>query len=265
MPVPRTDAAVRRPPGARRADLLALLGARGSAMTVAEIAPELGLHPNTVRAHLDVLVRAGRVTRRTEARATPGRPRELYEATDVPDDERSYALLAQVLASGLADLAGGRGRAVDVALAAGRRWAGAIGPEQVAERAAEAEAEAAAAVGRADVTSPLRPGGPGAPAPTTDDDASPVEAALAPVLRMLARTGFAPRLSPDGDEIHLRHCPFREVAEAQPDVVCSVHLGLIQGALERSGAPVAATRIVPFLQPDLCVTHLRPPVSPLPR
>ena len=225
-------------------------------MTVADIAPEVGLHPNTVRAHLDVLVRAGWVTRRTEPRATPGRPRELYESTGAPDDERSYALLAQVLASGLAELAGDPARTAQVALNAGRHWAEAIGAEEVAERAAEAEqGEDGGADGGSHAGDP---GGKGV-------DGAPLETALAPVLRMLARTGFAPKLSPDGSEIHLRHCPFREVAEAQPEVVCSVHLGLIQGALARSGAPVDATRIVPFVQPDLCVTHLHPPAEPLPR
>jgi predicted ArsR family transcriptional regulator len=28
-------------------------------------------------------------------------------------------------------------------------------------------------------------------------------------------------------------CPFREIAEARPDVVCSIHLGLMRGALAR--------------------------------
>jgi predicted ArsR family transcriptional regulator len=35
----------------------------------------------------------------------------------------------------------------------------------------------------------------------------------------------------EGDPMLVYRCPFREIAEARPDVVCSVHLGLMRGAL----------------------------------
>lgn len=194
-------------------------------MTVAEIAPLAGLHPNTVRAHLDVLVRTGRATRRTEARATPGRPRELYEAAGAPDAEGSHALLAELLAAGLAEAVPDPAAA---AARAGRRWA---------------------ATGADVAPAPQPPG------------AGDVRPALDPVIRLLTRTGFAPELSEDGSTIRLRHCPFRDVAAAHPGVVCSAHLGIIQGALDRIGADVVATRILPFVQPDLCLAELGRPAQ----
>src|SRR5699024_790444 len=87
---------------------------------IADLAPRTGLHPNTVRAHLDVLVRSGQVSRRSEMRSTPGRPRELYSATGAPTGDRSYRLLAEVLASRLAELA--QDPAAE-ATEAGRRYA----------------------------------------------------------------------------------------------------------------------------------------------
>ena len=41
------------------------------------------------------------------------------------------------------------------------------------------------------------------------------------------------------------------------DVVCAVHLGLMQGMLAELDAPIVADRLEPFVQPSLCVAHLR--------
>jgi predicted ArsR family transcriptional regulator len=54
----------------------------------------------------------------------------------------------------------------------------------------------------------------------------------------------------------LRQCPFREVAQQHQDVVCALHLGLMQGALAQMRAPVTADRLEPFAEPGLCVAHL---------
>ena len=57
--------------------------------------------------------------------------------------------------------------------------------------------------------------------------------------------------------IRLRHCPFLELAEGYDQVVCAIHLGLMQGALTGLGAPVTATRLEPFAEPGACLAHLR--------
>lgn len=79
------------------------------------------------------------------------------------------------------------------------------------------------------------------------------------VVRLLGDIGFAPELSPDRMAISLHRCPFRELAERHPDVVCGAHLGMIQGALAQLGAPVSATGLLPFVQPDLCIITLSGP------
>jgi hypothetical protein len=75
---------------------------------------------------------------------------------------------------------------------------------------------------------------------------------------MLFEIGFEPEAVTAGRRrrILLHHCPFREAAEAHREVVCSVHLGLMQGLLAGIDAPVDAERLEPFVQPDLCVAHL---------
>lgn len=67
----------------RRRRILAELEAAGAALDASEIAGRVGLHPNTVRWHLAVLADAGLVGSRPARRATPGRPRIVYELDEI--------------------------------------------------------------------------------------------------------------------------------------------------------------------------------------
>jgi predicted ArsR family transcriptional regulator len=84
--------------------------------------------------------------------------------------------------------------------------------------------------------------------------------AVAKLSAIMDEMGFAPRAEANhaGEQYRLclRHCPFREVAEHHRDVICSLHLGLIRGALARMRAPVTASRLDPFVEPSLCVAQL---------
>ncbi len=62
------------------------------------------------------------------------------------------------------------------------------------------------------------------------------ETCIAHVAALLRSRGFAPETTTRG--IILRRCPFRDLADRYPDVVCSLHAGLIDGALDELGAPV---------------------------
>ncbi|HEY7858689.1 MAG TPA: helix-turn-helix domain-containing protein [Candidatus Nanopelagicales bacterium] len=207
--------------GASRAAVLDVLRRSPTPLGVAAVAGAVGLHTNTVRSHLDLLVESGHVVRGFAPRTRPGRPAAVYEATAAPDDGRNYQLLAEVLAGYLISTSA---RPAEAAAAAGRQWAG--------------------------TGSRTTDGGP-VPSPPPGDG-------VAQVLRMLADTGFAPELTPDGRSIRLHHCPFRELAQAYPQVVCSAHLGIMQGALAELGVPVEATRLLPFVEDDLCVASLSP-------
>ena len=68
------------------------------------------------------------------------------------------------------------------------------------------------------------------------------------LLTTLAAQGFTPRITDDG--IELRTCPLLATARQLPQVVCSIHQGLID---ELSDDPL---RLVPFARPGACV--LRP-------
>ncbi|WP_133741232.1 helix-turn-helix transcriptional regulator [Actinorugispora endophytica] len=201
----------------RVAVLEAVRGA-GRPMAVREIAEAVGLHANTVRAHLALLAERGYVVGAAEDRERPGRPRLLYTAPPDRDEKRNYRLLAETLVAYLAEHSGDRTAA---AIAAGRVYG---------ERAVRQEHPLAEVTG---------------------------EAAVRTVVEILDDIGFEPRRSADGRRVDLHRCPFRELAESSPEVVCGVHLGIMRGALAELGAPVEAVNLEPFVEPDRCVANLR--------
>lgn len=208
------------PVSGRRAEVLAQLRDAGRPLTVAEVADRGGLSPNTARFHLDGLVDDGLVERAPEERSTPGRPRMLYAVRAAVGGPRSYALLAEMLTGLVASLPAAGSTARD----AGRAWG-----RHLVERAAPSE--------RVDA-----------------------DEAVARLNRLLEAIGFAPQTCPgqDGEtEVRLHHCPFEEIARDHTDVVCAIHLGLMQGALDELGAPVRATALEPFVTPTRCVARLR--------
>jgi predicted ArsR family transcriptional regulator len=214
----------------RRREVLEELRAASTPLGVTEVAERIGVHPNTVRFHLDALVAEGQIVRHLEDPAGPGRPRTVYAPQPGMDrgGTRSYRLLAQILLSQLAS----------------------TGPDEARRSATEA--------GRAwghFLVDPLPP----FQRPTAVESA-------ARLTSLLDNLGFAP--TPEGgdeggmpEQIRLRHCPFLELAQEHEQLVCSVHLGLMQGALAELRAPVAADRLQPFAEPDSCLAHLAPAPS----
>jgi predicted ArsR family transcriptional regulator len=77
------------------------------------------------------------------------------------------------------------------------------------------------------------------------------------VVDLLEEHGFEPER--ENGNVLMHRCPFRDLAAEHGDVVCSVHLGLIRGALAEIGAPVTATRLEPFVEPSLCRARLGKP------
>jgi predicted ArsR family transcriptional regulator len=216
--------------GRRR--VLELLRSAPGALGVKDLAAQLGLHANTVRFHLNRLVTAGLVTREVEEHSGPGRPRLTFTAVAqdaMEGGRRSYQLLADMLAGFIADTSpDAPAQAVEL----GRTW------------------------GRYLATKP-------APATRVTEEES-----LRELLHVLDDIGFSPLLAEDDDQqsqVHLRHCPFLEVASAHGEVVCSLHLGVMQGVLLEQRAPLEASDLRPFVEPSLCVAHLsRRDLSPSP-
>jgi predicted ArsR family transcriptional regulator len=211
--------------GDRRQQVLAAIHRSPSPLSAAEIAGQTGIHPNTARFHLGALMSEGVIERMLAEPSGPGRPRIVYRGRPgmVLGRERRYRVLAEILLSYLSAATTGCAAA---AADAGRAWG-----EHMIPRA-----EPFHQVDRAE--------------------------AVTRVLVMLDELAFAPEAVPGDDDmpagLRLRHCPFLELAEHHRDIVCPLHLGLIQGAFAGLASPVTASELTPFAGPDGCLVQLTP-------
>ncbi len=208
-------------------------------MTVADLSREASLCPSATREHLQRLADAGFVRSAPEVRTTRGRPRILYEAIageDPPRDDGAARRLGESLVRAALT------RAV-------------LGHDDAAQDAAHDPAPGAEdltgtarAAGRR-LVDVLRSSGRDAPEPTPENQ-------LAALDDHLHQLGLDPELEEDRLRFHLYRCPFLALAAEREDVVCAVHLGLVQGVLAGVGGPVRAEALLPFVEPHHCVLQL---------
>lgn len=194
--------------------------------SAAQLAALLEQHITTTRFHIDRLIQAGLVSAFNERGGTAGRPTKRYVAIEPSAGPTPYQLLAEVLTS-----------AVDTEASpeeAGFRWA---------------------------LTETSR----GTTTPLPADSVGTWLGKVGVVVDMLDEWGYGADIgvSSGGQQVDigLNECPFRELAEAKPEVVCAVHRGLIRGALAAAGEPSVKVSLDVFLTPDRCLarlTHDRP-------
>ncbi|MBA3955847.1 MAG: helix-turn-helix domain-containing protein [Acidimicrobiia bacterium] len=173
--------------------------------STAEVAESLDLHPNTVRPHLERMRDVGLLAVETDGRGGVGRPQHLYSlAPDAPSlglEPPPMPLLARLLA-GVAGSAG-------------------VTPEEAAEVGREQ--------GRRDAL------GTGSRRP--QDGNTSMSACVQALADELARLGFDPAVAGDDEAVSVAftHCPFAEVAQSHPEIVCHLHRGMVEGFVEVAG------------------------------
>ena len=165
-------------------------------LATAEIAEHLDLHPNTVRPHLERMRDVGLLEVVTDPRGAVGRPQHRYSlAPDAPALGFEPPAFP-VLARMLLRLAATAELPMADAVEAGR--------EQGAEAARRH-----------------------APALACEDA----------LLAELTTLGFDPESVGDDHSVTVgfTRCPFRELAEANPELVCGLHRGLVEGFVGHRG------------------------------
>ncbi|MCU7730969.1 helix-turn-helix domain-containing protein [Actinoplanes sp. KI2] len=199
-----------------RRQLLRALRTAATPLDAPALAAATGLHPNTVRFHLDVLIRTGFVRESSARLGRRGRPRTVYEPTTAGAHDTGYALLAAVLVDRL-DATDGGGEARE----AGRAWAQRLRPHPAGQ---PEDMQATAGTVAALFT----------------------ELGFQPTL---ATNGGDMQMT-------LHACPFWSLAEDHPGIVCAVHLGLLQGLVEQGGQPGIEAHLTPFVRPRQCQADL---------
>lgn len=70
-------------------------------------------------------------------------------------------------------------------------------------------------------------------------------------------SGFEPRVDSDALCVELTPCPHAAARPEDRDVLCAVHLGLMQGVLTEAGGPLSAESVDDPTTPDECTVRLR--------
>jgi predicted ArsR family transcriptional regulator len=201
-----------------RVRIVAELRQEPGGLDVRELGRRVGLHENTIRWHLGILGDAGLVDSSPAANGKPGRPRMLYHARRAVDEDPGRDE-HRLLATILTGTLSELTDGEQRAEDAGRAW----GQYLVRK------------------PSPLER--------VTD------EQAVTEVTRLLDEQGFA--ATADGLDIHMHRCPYHDLAEATPEIVCGVHRGIVSGALAELGSGLDMESLDVFVRPDLCIARLR--------
>jgi predicted ArsR family transcriptional regulator len=177
----------------------------------------VGIHANTARFHLESLVDAGMALRETEASGQPGRRRILYTGTlpnQTHERAQGYRLLAQILTGTIATRFPEVG---DEMYEVGRQWGSYLTSR---------------------------------PTPFETLDESEIDQR---VMDKLDALWFAPEsVRIPRPHLLLHNCPFMESAREAPNVVCRLHVGMINGSLEELRSSQRVVELNPFLEPHLC-------------
>jgi predicted ArsR family transcriptional regulator len=164
----------------------------------AEIAEALGLHANTVRPHLDRMREVGLLDVTTGGRGDVGRPQHRFSVAAEAPSLGLEPPTTPVLARMVLDMA--------ERLQAGSADAFAVGHAEGGRRAAGYTA---------------------------------YPSALEAVVDELDRLGFDPVVAEsetsDNAVVAFANCPFAAYAETNPDLVCSLHHGLVAGFVDAMG------------------------------
>lgn len=238
-----------------RLRILRVLRDSDSPLDTRQIAEFVGLHPTTVRTHLELLGEVGLVTAQPEVRTEPGRPRILYEPAPAAVAPDTYRVLAQILAN---QLASDTPNSVEQALRAGLEWGAQLVASSNSHGNSSSNASDPDASGsdasESGATDPAAGNGQRKSNAAADADQS-----LDTAIRIFARLGFTCEYDPgNGDHLTMRDCPYRDIARGNPDVICAVHLGVLRGALGAALSSVTVDHVDPFVDDDTCLAHLIP-------
>ncbi len=175
------------------------LARSGRPLATSDIADSLSLHPNTVRPHLERMREAGLLGVEVSGRGDVGRPQHRYAvAPDAPSlglEPPTIPVLARMVLS------------MAKRLEASGNDAEAVGRDEGRRRAAPFES-----------------------APST----------LEALVSDLDRLGFDPVVTdadgdPDTASVAFANCPFADLAQEHPELVCGLHRGMVSGFVDRMG------------------------------
>ena len=225
---------------------------RDDGLTAAELGERLDLHPTTIRFHVRRLRAAGLIRQHDTRREGAGRPSRKYAL--IPSTPLTAAALESVDSRT-------KGAAFD---------ANALNRTNTSPAATDSPASphgllAGVLVRSAgpDGLSPAQAGRAWAHEHVTAGPEVTWPEATTRVAGLLADWGYdvafqGPAVNDPDVEVTFSGCPFEALARTDPQVVCAVHQGLLEGSLQSLGHEGSQVRLFPFSTPTSCHARLTP-------
>jgi predicted ArsR family transcriptional regulator len=216
--------------------LLAEVARHPHPVTIAELAGRMGLHQNSVREAMAVLVDTGLVTRQRQPAPGRGRPSWAYQSvapTQVAALSREFADMSAAVAEHLT------ASDPDPAAAAhdiGARW------------------------GRRMVDVLVTPDGNAG-----RDPAGRIDVHAGKVRLFLSSLGYQPLADDDPARIRLYQCPLRAEGQAPNPLVCQMHRGMLDEVLATLSDGRVGAVLTPLAGPSYCTVALTATPGPVDR
>lgn len=204
----------------------------GQPATITELAAKMNVHPNTVRQQLKLLLESGHVVKESKKEGQFGRPAATFRPTVsldfvISEDEELDPLTEEYLSltDAFADyLVRTNTSPAKEALVIGRMWGRSLAKMQKLSRSASPRSQ---------------------------------------LIALFDRMGFTPQKSKtDENLVLLRTCPLITQARRTPEVICMVHQGVAEGALESLGHPSKGVKVVPWATQGACHLFLNSATAP---
>ncbi|MER3395595.1 MAG: hypothetical protein C4319_02260 [Acidimicrobiia bacterium] len=235
-----------------RFEIYCLVQASPTPVSVQQIAEKLGIHPNTARPHLDRLKEAGLVVTEPELSGKVGRPIHLYSATSYRPTaligDRVLRILRGVIRDTLAELISEYRVSPQEAYELGKIWGRQI------RKSAEGERPASQPPRRAKSSQNV-------PHERSVTQLQLGRRSMAVISEDLELLGFEPSVEGSDDEqvVFFGDCPYRDLALAAPEIVCTVHRAICEESLASVGEGIKIAQFHSIESGEPCRAILKGP------
>ncbi len=259
----------------KRAKILEMICSSAQPLSAEDIADVLKIHVNTVRSHILILFEAGLIDQNVIESNRPGRPSIKYSSGERETElNGGYGFLTSVLVGELATKSFGK----DFAMNAGKQWGKYFTPQIKPGKVVDISEGIEILKGLL-IKLGFEPTMEGLQKPKEKklDSVKALEETRAVEIANWAETGSRHSIGIDNTDrvIHLNRCPFRQAAQEHGDIVCGIHLGIVNGVFENLGLSSVNVKLSPFTGPMECTlkltenlamasqTHVLPAAEPL--